>query len=106
MNRIGGDRGWPPYQRTQYDFGRSSHGHLIIGDADYAVDKILKIQESLGLTRFSAHMDVGAPNHIDMMKAIEVLEQRSLLRLELPLIRDNKTLVKVVFNIFISERYA
>jgi len=72
MNRIGGDRGWPPYQRTQYDFGRSSHGHLIIGDADYAVDKILKIQESLGLTRFSAHMDVGAPNHSDMMKAIEV----------------------------------
>ncbi|UIR55613.1 LLM class flavin-dependent oxidoreductase [Sphingobacterium sp. SRCM116780] len=72
MNRIGGDRGWPAYQRTQYDFGRSSHGHLIIGDANYAVDKILKIQESLGLTRFSAHMDVGAPAHLDMMKAIEV----------------------------------
>ncbi|GEM62881.1 monooxygenase [Sphingobacterium faecium NBRC 15299] len=72
MNRIGGDRGWPPYQRTQYDFGRSSHGHLIIGDADYATDKILKIQESLGLTRFSAHMDVGAPSHLQMMKAIEV----------------------------------
>jgi hypothetical protein len=25
-----------------------------------------------GLTRFSAHMDVGAPNHKDMMKSIEI----------------------------------
>lgn len=72
MNRIGASRGWPPYQRTQYDFGRSSLGHLLIGDANEAVDKILKIKENFGLTRFSAHMDVGSPNHKDMMKSIEI----------------------------------
>ncbi len=72
MNRIGASRGWPPYQRTQYDYGRSRHGHLIIGDVNESVDKILQIQETFGLTRFSAHMDVGSPDHSKMMKAIEL----------------------------------
>lgn len=72
MNRIGASRGWPPYQRTQYDFGRSSLGHLIVGAPEEMVDKILKIKETFGLTRFAAHMDVGSPAHKDMMKSIEI----------------------------------
>jgi len=72
MNRIGASRGWPPYQRTQYDYGQSRHGHLVIGDVNESVDKILQIQETFGLTRFSAHMDVGSPDHSKMMKAIEL----------------------------------
>jgi len=72
MNRIGASRGWPPYQKSQYDFGRSNLGHLIVGDANESIDKILKIVETFGLTRFSAHMDVGSPNHKDMMKSIEI----------------------------------
>ncbi len=72
MNRIGASRGWPPYQRSQYDFGRSPHGHLVVGDVNEAVDKILAVSETFGLTRFSAHMDVGAPNHKEMMKSIEI----------------------------------
>lgn len=72
MNRIGASRNWPPYQRTQFDFGRSPHGHLLVGDANESIDKILQVQEAFGLTRFSAHMDVGSPSHKDMMKAIEI----------------------------------
>jgi len=72
MDRIGRSRGWPPYQRVQYDRGRGKGGHLIIGDADEAVDKILELQELFGLTRFSAHMDVGAPSHDRIMKSIEI----------------------------------
>lgn len=72
MNRIGASRNWPPYTRSQYDLGRSPHGHLVIGDVNQAVDKILQMQELFGLTRFSAHMDVGSPNHKDMMRAIEI----------------------------------
>ncbi|SFS61883.1 LLM class flavin-dependent oxidoreductase [Sphingobacterium wenxiniae] len=72
MNRIGASRGWPPYQRMQYDFGRSMHGHLIVGDVNQSIDKILHIIELFGLTRFSAHMDVGSPDHKDMMKAVEL----------------------------------
>jgi len=72
MNRIGASRGWPPYQKSQYDYGRSIHGHLVLGNANEAVDKIIQISESFGLTRFSAHMDVGSPDHKQMMKAIEI----------------------------------
>lgn len=72
MDRVGRSRGWPPYQKQQYDFGRSKNGALIIGDANEAVDKILAVQEMFGLTRFSAHMDVGGPSHQSMMKSIEI----------------------------------
>lgn len=72
MNRVGASRGWPPYQPQQYAAGRSSNGHLIIGDANEAIDKILHMHELFGLTRFSAHMDVGGPSHTYMMKSIEI----------------------------------
>ncbi len=72
MDRVGSSRGWPPYQKQQYDIGRSGKGHLIIGDASEAIDKILQMQELFGLTRFSAHMDVGGPSHKSLMKSIEI----------------------------------
>lgn len=72
MNRVGKSRGWPPYQRQQYDMGRSKNGHLIIGDINESIDKILHMQNMFGLTRFSAHMDVGGPSHLTLMKSIEL----------------------------------
>jgi probable LLM family oxidoreductase len=72
MNRIGRQRGWPAYQKQQFDQGRTQQGHLIIGDASEAIDKILNMQELFGLTRFSAHMDVGGPSHQSLMKSIEI----------------------------------
>lgn len=72
MTRVGSSRGWPPYQRNQFDFGRGKEGALIIGDTNEAVDKILQMQEMFGLTRFSAHMDVGGPSHKSLMKSIEI----------------------------------
>jgi len=72
MNRIGRTRGWPPYQRSQFEFGQTKNGALFIGDADAMVEKILYVQEMFGLTRFAAHMDVGGPSHKDMMKSIEI----------------------------------
>lgn len=72
MNRIGKTRGWPPFQRNQFEAGRGSNGALIIGDANESIDKILAMKESFGLTRFSAHMDVGGPSHAAMMKSIEI----------------------------------
>ena len=72
MNRIGRERGWPPYQKQQFEQGRMPGGHLIIGDANEAIDKILHMHELFGLNRFSAHMDVGGPSHISLMKSIEI----------------------------------
>jgi len=72
MNRIGKTRGWAPFQRNQFEAGRSPDGALIIGDVNESVDKILAMEEAFGLTRFSAHMDVGGPSHAAMMKSIEI----------------------------------
>lgn len=76
MNRVGSSRGWPPYQRDQFDAGTGQKGHLLIGDASEAIDKILYLQEMFGLTRFSAHMDVGGPDHHSLMKSIEIFGSR------------------------------
>lgn len=72
MDRIGKSRGWSPYTKYQFDYGRQKDGALFVGDAEAAIDKILYVQEMFGLTRFAAHMDIGAPAHKDMMKSIEI----------------------------------
>lgn len=72
MDRIGRSRNWPPYSRASYDYGRTPAGHLIVGDAEASAEKILNVVNTLGLTRFSAHLDVGSPSHKEMMKAIEI----------------------------------
>lgn len=72
MDRVGRSRGWPPYRRNQFDFGKTKNGALVIGDANEAIDKILYLQELFGLTRFATHMDTGAPLHRDIMKSIEI----------------------------------
>lgn len=72
MNRVGSSRGWPPYQRNQFEIGRSKNGHLLIGSASEAIEKIIEMHELFGLTRFSAHMDVGAPDHDKMMESIAI----------------------------------
>lgn len=72
MNRIGKTRNWAPYQRSAFDFGRTKEGHLVVGNAGEATEKIIAVAEDLGLTRFSAHMDTGSPTHLQMMKSIEL----------------------------------
>jgi alkanesulfonate monooxygenase SsuD/methylene tetrahydromethanopterin reductase-like flavin-dependent oxidoreductase (luciferase family) len=72
MTRVGASRGWPPFTRGQYEIGRSKEGAYFFGDANEAVDKILQMHEMFGLTRFSAHMDVGGPSHAMLMKSIEI----------------------------------
>lgn len=72
MNRIGASRGWAPYSKHQYNSGRAKDGALFIGDPAAVTEKILHMHELFGLTRFIAHMDVGAPDHSLMMKSIEL----------------------------------
>ncbi len=76
MDRVGAGRGWPPFSKHQYNGGRSKDGALFIGDPAAVTDKILRMHELFGLTRFIAHMDVGAPDHSLMMKSIELFGTR------------------------------
>lgn len=72
MDRVGKDRGWPPYTRAQFDMGREKEGALFVGDPSEVTDKILYQNDLFGLTRFVAHMDVGGAPHDVIMKSIEL----------------------------------
>lgn len=72
MDRIGRDRGWAPYTKMQFEGGMSPEGALFMGDANQVTEKIIETIELFGLTRFIAHLDVGAPSHAQIMKAIEL----------------------------------
>jgi probable LLM family oxidoreductase len=91
MDRVGASRGWQPYQHQQYDAGRNKYGHLVIGDTAEAVDKILYLQSIFGLTRFSAHMDVGGPSHSSLMKSIEIFGTKIAPKVREALKGNNKT---------------
>lgn len=72
MDRIGKERGWAPYSKLQFEGGMSPDGALFMGDANQVAEKMIATIEMFGLTRFIAHLDVGAPTHKQMMKAIEL----------------------------------
>lgn len=72
MNRVGRSRGWPPYSEMQFEGGMGPQGALFMGEPGEVADKIIKVSEMFGLTRFIAHMDVGDPGHAAMMKSIEL----------------------------------
>ena len=72
MNRVGASRGWGAFTRSQFEQGRGREGAYLFSDASEAIDKILHMHELFGLTRFSAHMDVGGPSHTMLMKSIEI----------------------------------
>lgn len=78
MDRVGRSRGWPPYQRQQFEFGKTGNGALLIGEPNQVADKILYLRDTFGLTRFAAHMDVGGPQHKDLMKSIELFGTKVL----------------------------
>lgn len=83
MNAIGKDRGWSPYTKAQYDYGTDITGHLLVGDTNLVIDKILQYKEWFGITRFTAQIDVGGPSHSMIMKTIELLGSKVL-----PAIKD------------------
>jgi alkanesulfonate monooxygenase SsuD/methylene tetrahydromethanopterin reductase-like flavin-dependent oxidoreductase (luciferase family) len=78
MNRVGASRGWSPFTRDQFEFGRGKDGAYLVGDTNEAIEKILQMHEMFGLTRFSAHMDVGGPSHSMLMKSIEIYGSKIL----------------------------
>lgn len=84
MDRIGKDRGWSSYTRTQYDHGLSPQGALFIGEPEEVAEKITNVIRLFGLTRFMLHMDVGAPSHIQLMKSIELFGTKVA-----PMVREN-----------------
>jgi probable LLM family oxidoreductase len=72
MNRIGHERGWPPSGRPEYDALRSPRGALAVGSPEQVAEKILFEHELFGHQRYIGQMSVGAVEHKDVMRSIEL----------------------------------
>jgi probable LLM family oxidoreductase len=72
MTRIGRERGWSPMTRGQFDAALSLHNHLVVGDVDAVVEKILFQHSIFGHSRFLAQMSLGAMPHDAVLRSIEL----------------------------------
>ena len=73
MTRIGGERGWPPATRAQFDREAGPQGALCVGSPDTVAAKIIKTSRALGLSRFNIKYSGGTLAHDKMLTAIELI---------------------------------
>jgi probable LLM family oxidoreductase len=72
MNRIGGERGWAPMTRAQYDEMRGPRGALLVGSPEAVAEKILFQHAIFRHQRFLLQISVGPMAHDRVMRAIEL----------------------------------
>jgi len=72
MNRIGRERGWPPSGKPEYEALRSPRGALAVGSPEQVAKKILFEHELFGHQRYVGQMSVGAVDHRDVLRSMEL----------------------------------
>jgi probable LLM family oxidoreductase len=72
MNRIGRERGWPPSGRPEYEALRSPRGALAAGSPQEVIEKLLFEHELFGHQRYVGQMSVGAVEHRDVLRSMEL----------------------------------
>jgi probable LLM family oxidoreductase len=72
MNRIGRERGWPPSGRREYEALRSPRGAVAAGSTEQVAEKILFEHELFGHQRYLGQMSVGAVEHRDVLRSMEL----------------------------------
>ena len=73
MTRIGGERGWPPVTRAQFEREAGPDGALCVGSPETVAAKITHTVRALGLSRFNLKYSAGTLSHAAMMKSIELI---------------------------------
>jgi alkanesulfonate monooxygenase SsuD/methylene tetrahydromethanopterin reductase-like flavin-dependent oxidoreductase (luciferase family) len=73
INRIGGERGWPPASRAQFEHEAGPKGALCVGSPETVAAKIIATVRVLGLSRFDLKYSSGTLSHDLMMKSIELI---------------------------------
>lgn len=73
INRIGGERGWPPATRAQFERGAGPDGALCVGSPATVAAKIVHTARSLGLSRFNLKYSAGTLPHASLRKSIELI---------------------------------
>jgi probable LLM family oxidoreductase len=72
MNKIGRERGWPPAGRAQYDALTAPDGAVALGTPEEVAEKILYEHELFANDRYIGQMSVGAVEHRDVLRSIEL----------------------------------
>ena len=73
INRIGGERGWPPATIAQFEREAGPDGALCVGSPETVAAKIAKTVGLLGLSRFNVKYSAGTLPHDLLMTSIELL---------------------------------
>ena len=73
INRIGGERGWPPATRAHFEREAGPDGALCVGSPETVATKIARTVRLLGLSRFNVKYSAGTLPHSALMKSIELL---------------------------------
>jgi alkanesulfonate monooxygenase SsuD/methylene tetrahydromethanopterin reductase-like flavin-dependent oxidoreductase (luciferase family) len=73
INRIGGERGWPPATRAQFDREAGPDGALCVGSPETVAAKIANTARTLGLSRFNLKYSAGTLPHPLLLKSIELI---------------------------------
>ncbi|MCS0494706.1 LLM class flavin-dependent oxidoreductase [Ancylobacter sp. MQZ15Z-1] len=81
-DRIGAERGWPPYGRDAFE-REISHGSLYLGAPETVAAKIARTAKTLGLSRFDMKYSAGPLGHDKAMRCIELYGRRVI-----PLVRE------------------
>ena len=73
INRIGGERGWPPASRAQFEQEAGPRGALCVGSPATVAAKITATVKALGLSRFDVKYSSGTLAHDKLLASIELL---------------------------------
>ena len=72
MGRIGRERGWAGITREQFEAGLHPRAHLVVGEPEAVIEKILFQHEVFGMQRYLLQFSVGTVPHDRMLKSIEL----------------------------------
>jgi probable LLM family oxidoreductase len=70
-DKIGGERGWPPIGRAQFE-QEVAHGSLYVGAPETVARKMAATAKALGIVRFDMKYSAGTLPHDKMMRCIEL----------------------------------
>jgi len=81
-DRIGGERGWPPMQRGEYE-REIRQGSLYLGSPETVARKIATSVKALGVARFDMKYSAGTLAHEKLLRCIELYGSKVM-----PMVRD------------------
>jgi probable LLM family oxidoreductase len=76
MRRIGGERGWPPPTRAQFEREAGPDGAIFVGSPETVAAKIANTVRLLDLSRFNMKYSNGTLPHDKLLKSIELFGTR------------------------------